>query len=1536
MSSNTNLGNTPVSQGYTQLFHTGETGGLTSTLQQVFDGDGTGSDLYLATNKVKIGTAGSFLIGSKTIQEYIQDIVGDMLVTNGSHTNLTATYDDNGDGAIDLNAQGAVTGITAGTGITTSGSGNITINVDTSTIATKTYVDTEVAGLVDSAPGTLDTLNELASALGDDPNFATTTATSLGNRLRIDTASQGLTSTQKTNALTNLGITSTSAEINVLDGYTGSVTELNYLDTLHATGVTNTEFDYLDGVTSNIQTQLNNKQASDPVLDDISAIDPASLGLNDNDKFFAFSSSSADFVLSSFPATQMSGSTNNGLLTFNSASVASVESNLTFDGTTYLEIKSSDGVEGGLRFSKSATDATHTKYHISHRPDNQTLLFYSYDGTTYRNWITLDEPNARLRLGSSTSAESEFVYVHNGRFGVGTSTPSRKLEVAGAIELSTADTTIDTNNFTLRRGASGEGFLDAPGNIQINIDTNNNQSDAFFAVAKDASNTPLFKVLESGAITFNNAYTFPTSDGTNAQVLATNGSGNLFFTNALADPYGNLSEFANISAGLNDDGKTIAFSQSSASWILGPVPITTSGTTQNGLLSYHSATTMAVESNLTFDGDFKVTGTLSSLETANFDQASGDTAVIISGTGNQRLEFRDSATGANAWIGIPSWNDDAFYLFGPTASGNEHAYTYESATHRFYTAGNEQLAIFSNGAIDMSAYSVADRHLEIGSSRQANGYAYIDLIGDTTYSDFGARFIRENGGPNTGTAIEHRGTGVLSLNAKDAGSVRFYTSNTERVRIDSSGNVSIGNISASRPLQIGFTTTNGEAIKLDGNASYGASIYYSRGGSYNWNAGVGGASSSSSNIPASYWGVEDVSQSNAVRLAIAHTTGYVGIGTNTPDAKLEVVDDNGIHLTAATGGRTLIIKPSPSGAVHEFESDNTIAGYAFSNNAGELMRINSSGNLGIGTNSPSNKIEAYGTDAGLVVHYQGNSRGGIHALSTQRIALATTASADDLVFGYGGSPVTSAGFVERMRIDNGTGNVGIGTNSPSKKFVVKGASGDQARFEHNGAVGAVDIYSGTDGGLINVRNDGSTSIINIDARNDRIQLNDSIKLVLGTNNDFEMYHDDTNAVINNTKGDLQIYNNADDKDIVLLSDDGSGGTTAYITLDGSTGHLNLTPPGNVGIGGDTPQSKLMVVTSAESSIPSAGADSAFFTIGNVASGTAQYGTMMGTLGSGNGYIQQQRFDGTATTYNLLLQPNGGNVGIGTSSPSHEMVLRKDQSAETEFSIVNLTSNSSAKTNLRFRNATSGSESGNGALIQLTNGNDFKILNQFGNNLILGTSNAEAMRITSAGRVLIGGTSASGHNYDFEVLDNHAFVKGPDGWNGTGDLAIVALGSAVVNEVFGCGYKYGTGMILSTYKSGGYGSFGSSCQDSLIIADTTGQAKFINDVVAFATSDKRLKENVKPLDSALDKIKKINGVEFDWIDGKDEHGNSVHSNEGHDIGVIAQEIEEVLPEVVTTRDNGYKAVKYEKIVPLLIQAIKEQQEQINKLEEKLNG
>ena len=110
------------------------------------------------------------------------------------------------------------------------------------------------------------------------------------------------------------------------------------------------------------------------------------------------------------------------------------------------------------------------------------------------------------------------------------------------------------------------------------------------------------------------------------------------------------------------------------------------------------------------------------------------------------------------------------------------------------------------------------------------------------------------------------------------------------------------------------------------------------------------------------------------------------------------------------------------------------------------------------------------------------------------------------------------------------------------------------------------------------------------------------------------------------------------------------------------------------------------------------------------------------------------------------------------------------------------------------------------------------------------------------------------------------------------------------------------------------------------------------IIAYYSSDINLKENIKNIKNPINKILSINGVTFDWKDKYiekqgGEDGMFVRKN---DVGVIAQEIEKVIPEIVVKRNDGYLGVKYEFIIPLLIEGIKAQQTIIESQNTKINS
>jgi hypothetical protein len=163
---------------------------------------------------------------------------------------------------------------------------------------------------------------------------------------------------------------------------------------------------------------------------------------------------------------------------------------------------------------------------------------------------------------------------------------------------------------------------------------------------------------------------------------------------------------------------------------------------------------------------------------------------------------------------------------------------------------------------------------------------------------------------------------------------------------------------------------------------------------------------------------------------------------------------------------------------------------------------------------------------------------------------------------------------------------------------------------------------------------------------------------------------------------------------------------------------------------------------------------------------------------------------------------------------------------------------------------------------------------------------------------------------------------------------VVSGSSQITSLLPTGVVSGSSQLLdsSTIHSGSTNNyqFNSIGVGSATVASgVNGEIRAQGDITAFYSSDERLKENIQPIVDALSKVESISGNTYDWKEGFE----TIHSHTGHDIGVIAQEIEKVLPEVVTNRETGYKAVQYEKIVPLLIEAIKELSAKVKELESK---
>ena len=326
------------------------------------------------------------------------------------------------------------------------------------------------------------------------------------------------------------------------------------------------------------------------------------------------------------------------------------------------------------------------------------------------------------------------------------------------------------------------------------------------------------------------------------------------------------------------------------------------------------------------------------------------------------------------------------------------------------------------------------------------------------------------------------------------------------------------------------------------------------------------------------------------------------------------------------------------------------------------------------------------------------------------------------------------------------------------------------------------------------------------------------------------------------------------------------------------------------------------------------------------------GTSVSVSGDNNKIV---KFTSASTVGNSTITDDGTTVTIGGNLVvSGTSTTVNSTTVEIGDNIISLNGSGAANAGLVVRDATAASLVSGSFLWNTTT--DKWIAGPLGSELEIATiSGTQTLtNKTIDGSQLVALSVANG-----KLTNSSITVTAGTGMSGGGTPSLggtVTLTNAgVTSNVAGTGVAVSAGTGAVTISIGQAVGTSSNVQFNALLVGagtpptTAGLIRATNDVIAFYGSDERLKENITPIENSLDILKQINGYYFDW---KEMPG--VHENEGHDIGVIAQEIDAVLPEIVTTRDNGYMAVKYEKLVALLIQTNKELLNRVEALEAKI--
>ena len=801
--------------------------------------------------------------------------------------------------------------------------------------------------------------------------------------------------------------------------------------------------------------------------------------------------------------------------------------------------------------------------------------------------------------------------------------------------------------------------------------------------------------------------------------------------------------------------------------------------------------------------------------------------------------------------------------------------------------------------------------------------------------------------------------------------IRFFTNPialnspaVERMRITSRGYVGIGTTSPETKLHVEggdiFVTDNGGNPRL----VLGDSTSGGNWGSIQWDSAGDfikiGTSLGSSTL-------------------VVNEANNVGINTTSPGQKLHV--DGNVLFNGGTGASTfndVNIGGISGWSGNEAHRINFVYGSAsspsifqtieshFDGNTSRLrfrnlfnsgaqstaiaMTIMGNGSVGIGVDTPTYPLDLGNGGTGNSIRARriyANGTGTDSGFTLDSTLIYQDASGRFLITNPGSYPSTAFCI-------NTSGNVGINTTNPSGKFdiaydmysgaatgVLQAGAYGNINFKTGSSTGAftnqqgitwqVDNYGGTTNygvqAQIAVGNDGNVgTFMGFFTSNnygappvERIRIQHDGRVGIGTTSPAAKLHvvgDGTNAggiILRQGSNQLHyIYTSSQ----FQLNRIGSSAATWRWGQEGGSDFMTLTSTG-LGIGTTSPSDLLHIKSTTNDArmildgATGFDAELKFFENGN-AKYTVGYDAATANFVVGTTNVDTQQ---------RLVINSAGDVGIGTTSPNAPLDVTSKTSGSSN---VQQWSYNGAASSYRLQLNTIVTP----GLVRWS----FDMLNAgagYNNVLVLDRGNVGIGTAAPAYKLDVAAGTIKATNDiligDAAYSTNASYVGMKTTFQtGTSDYMIL---SGTTDGATYVSAKDGEGV----YIRGGGNNSGNQIYvpDSTYIQVTTNSFNVSGDVLAYATSDARLKDNVTPIQNPIQKVKAIGGYEFDWNDKQDTY-------EGHDVGVLAQEIEAIMPEVVTTRENGYKAVKYEKIVPLLIEAIKEQQKQIDELKSFLDG